>query len=561
MKRLKYLIFTLLMGVVGVVSVSAASLSMSVSSKSVTVGSNVKVTVKASGAAGWEYCLSYDSSVFQLTGGDKCVLGGTLAGNQSVTFTLKALKQGSSTISLSDVSMLDDAANELQVSKGSATVNVKTQSDISTNPKTDTPSSDNAYLKSLEVVGYSLSPAFDKKVQSYEVEVPNEISEVGINAFREDLTSNISANVRDIDHIQLTEGVNKVVITVRAQKGNKLEYVININRKETNPIVVTIDGKEYTVLRDMEELEKPKYYTDSSIEIEDQTIEALTSEVTGFTLVALKDEEGNVGLYIYKEGKYEKYVEVINELVTLIPKETNSLMPGYEHTKEIDIKGNKVTVYYNDGESDFVLLYAMNVGNGENAWYMYDIKEGTLQRYNGETKIERKGKNDYYYLAIAFAIVSALSLIIIFAILGLNNRLKKKNDRLVRRLREKKVKVLDHPVFDLEVDSWKNVKTDDEELSDTDFFARPDDTMTKINTDVEIKGEAFDSEEEQVVEEKKKRKRREKRKTKEDKEAEEAELKAMRDDFLKTREIEITKEMRSVDKTKETKKRGRKKKK
>lgn len=561
MKRLKYLIFTLLMGVVGVVSVSAASLSMSVSSKSVTVGSNVRVTVKASGAAGWEYCLSYDSSVFQLTGGDKCVLGGTLAGNQSVTFTLKALKQGSSTISLSDVSMLDDAANELQVSKGSATVNVKTQSDISTNPKTDTPSSDNAYLKSLEVVGYSLSPAFDKKVQSYEVEVPNEISEVGINAFREDFTSNISANVRDIDHIQLTEGVNKVVITVRAQKGNKLEYVININRKETNPIVVTIDEKEYTVLRDMEELEKPKYYTDSSIEIEDQTIEALTSEVTGFTLVALKDEEGNVGLYIYKDGKYEKYVEVINELVTLIPKETNSLMPGYEHTKEIDIKGNKVTVYYNDGESDFVLLYAMNVGNGENAWYLYDIKEGTLQRYSGETKIERKGKNDYYYLAIAFAIVSALSLIIIFAILGLNNRLKKKNDRLVRRLREKKVKVLDHPVFDLEVDSWKNVKTDDEELSDTDFFARPDDTMTKINTDVEIKGDAFDSEEEQVVEEKKKRKRREKRKTKEDKEAEEAELKAMRDDFLKTREIEITKEMRAVDKTKETKKRGRKKKK
>ena len=311
----------------------------------------------------------------------------------------------------------------------------------------------------------------------------------------------------------------------------------------------------------MEELEKPKYYTDSSIEIEDQTIEALTSEVTGFTLVALKDEEGNVGLYIYKDGKYEKYVEVINELVTLIPKETNSLMPGYEHTKEIDIKGNKVTVYYNDGESDFVLLYAMNVGNGENAWYLYDIKEGTLQRYSGETKIERKGKNDYYYLAIAFAIVSALSLIIIFAILGLNNRLKKKNDRLVRRLREKKVKVLDHPVFDLEVDSWKNVKTDDEELSDTDFFARPDDTMTKINTDVEIKGDAFDSEEEQVVEEKKKRKRREKRKTKEDKEAEEAELKAMRDDFLKTREIEITKEMRAVDKTKETKKRGRKKKK
>jgi len=563
MKRIKYLIFTLIVGVIGLVSVDAAALNMSVSSKSVTVGSTVKVTVKASGAAGWEYCLNYDSSVFQLTGGEKCILGGTLAGNQSVTFTLKALKQGSSTISLSDVSMLDDAANELGVSPGSATITVKAQNDISSDTKEKT-GSDNAYLRALEVVGYKLTPEFNKKTYSYEVEVPNDVTEVGINAFKEDPNAIISTNAKDIDHIQLTEGVNKVVITVRAEKGNKLEYVVNIKRSEEDPIVVNIDGKEYTVLRSLDEVEKPKYYTDSSLEIEEQTVESLSSDVTGYTLVALKDEDGNVVLFSYSDGSYERYVEVNNELTTLIPKETKKLIEGFTQSKEIDINGNKVTVYYNDSNSDFVLLYAMNVGNGETAWYSYDIKEGTLQRYNGEVKVEKKGKDIYFYLAIAFAVISGLAILIVFIVLGLNNRLKKKNDRLVNKLKDKKVKIVEHPVFDLDmkVDSWKDIKNDDD-ISDTEFFARPDDTMVKINEDVEIKDDAFETEETPIVEEveEKPTKRREKKKLKEDKEKEEAELKAMRDDFLKTRELEITKEMRKAGESKKAKKKAKKKKK
>ena len=563
MKRIKYLVFTVLVSIMGIISVSAASLSMSTSSKSVTVGSSIKVTVKASGAAGWEYCLNYDSSVLQLTSGDKCILGGTLAGNSSVTFTLKALKQGSSTVSLSDVSMLDDEANELSVSKGSVTITVKAQSDISA-PKNESTGSDNAYLKSLEVVGYTLSPEFDKKTQSYEVEVPNEVNEVGINAFKEDSTAIISSNVDDIDHIQLTEGINKIVITVRAEKGNKLEYVVNIKRDETNPIVVNVDGKEYTVLRDLEDIEKPKYYTDNSLEIEDQTVASLTSDVTGYTLVALKDEDGNISLFSYNDGQYEKYIEVNNELITLIPKKATNLIEGFEQSKEIDINGNKVEVYYNNSESDFVLLYAMNVGNGETSWYTYDIKEGTLQRYNGDVKVEKKGKDVYFYLAIAFAIVSALAILIILMILGLNSRLKKKNDKLYKKLKEKKIKVVEHPVFDLEIDSWKNIKPEEiDDVSDEEFFKRDDDdVMSKINGDVDIKGDAFVADKNPASDEKKesKRKRKDRRKEREDKEAYEEELKAMRDDFLKTRELEITKEMKATE-DKKTKKKAKKKKK
>ena len=489
MKRIKYLIFTVLVSIMGLVSVYAASLNMTATSKSITVGSTTKVTVKANGAAGWEYCLNYDSSVLQLTGGNKCIMGSTLAGNQTVTFTFKALKQGSTTISLGDVSMLDDEANELTVNKGSVTITVKAQSDISSNTNEST-GSDNAYLKALEVVGYDLNPAFDKKTYTYEVEVANDVTEVGINAFKEDAYAVISTNVSDIDHIALSEGINKVIITVRAQKGNKLEYVVNITRAETDPIVVNVDGKEYTVLRSLDDIEKPKYYTDETIEIEEQNIPALGSEVTGYTLVALKDSEGNVALFSYNNGKYEKYVEVNNQLITLIPKNIKTGIDGYNQTKEIDINGNKVTVYYSDSNEDFVLIYAMNVSNGETAWYAYDIKEGTLQRYQEGTKVEeKKGKDIYFYLAIGFAIVSGIAILIIFMIMALNNRLRKKNEKLVNKLKEQKVKIVEHPVFesDMKVDSWKDIKDDDfddSDLDDEEFFAREEDVMSKINGEV-----------------------------------------------------------------------------
>jgi len=571
MKRIKYLLFAFIVGIMGLVNVNAASITVKSNSTNPTVGSSIKVTVsvgnvgQSSGKVGsWEYCVEYDKNKLTLVTPTSACVADTVGHSSSETFTFKVKASGTSTISLADVELYDfETEEKVAANFAPININAKAQEDISSDTKEKT-GSDNAYLRALEVVDYKLTPEFNKKTYSYEVEVPNDVTEVGINAFKEDPNAIISTNAKDIDHIQLTEGVNKVVITVRAEKGNKLEYVVNIKRSEEDPIVVNIDGKEYTVLRSLDEVEKPKYYTDSSLEIEEQTVESLSSDVTGYTLVALKDEDGNVVLFSYSEGSYERYVEVNNELTTLIPKETKKLIEGFTQSKEIDINGNKVTVYYNDSNSDFVLLYAMNVGNGETAWYSYDIKEGTLQRYNGEVKVEKKGKDIYFYLAIAFAVISGLAILIVFIVLGLNNRLKKKNDRLVNKLKDKKVKIVEHPVFDLDmkVDSWKDIKNDDD-ISDTEFFARPDDTMVKINEDVEIKDDAFETEETPIVEEveEKPTKRREKKKLKEDKEKEEAELKAMRDDFLKTRELEITKEMRKAGESKKAKKKAKKKKK
>ena len=202
----------------------------------------------------------------------------------------------------------------------------------------------------------------------------------------------------------------------------------------------------------------------------------------------------------------------------------------------------------------------MNVGNGEKSWYRYDIKEGTLQRFTKEETVKEtsKSKDIYLVLAIVFAIIAGMAILIVLLLMLMNNKLKKKNEKLISKIKDKKVKIVEHPVFDVEVDeskSWKNmVEPEDNGVDDATFFARDDsDIMTKINEEVEIK--SFD---EEKKEEKTKLTKEEKEVEKAKKKEEEAELKAMRDDFLKTRELEITKELKMPTSKKKAKKKKKK---
>ncbi len=568
MKRIKYFIFVLVASIVGLVTVDAASISVKANSTSPTVGSSVKVTVSVNGtgtaagkAGAWEYCVSYDSSKLTLTSpSSPCVPDGVAGfSSTSKTFTFKVKASGSSKVTVKSAVLYDYASEaKMNASIGAVTITGKTQSDISVNPKTDTPQSDNSYLRKLEVTGYNLKPSFKKDTVSYTVEVPNDVEEVNIDAFVEDTgKARVAATPSIEGKVKLSEGSNKVEIKVIAEKGNTRTYTVNIKRAETAPIVVKVDGKDYTVLRSLEGIDKPKYFVDGKQEIEGEEVPALVNETIGYSLVALKDIDGNVGLYSYNGKEYVRYFEIVDEVSTLVPKDVVNLVKGYEQRKDIDINGNKVRVYYKDADSDFVLLYAMNVSNGETLWYSYDIKEGTLQRYNEVKVEENSGKNIYFYLAIGFALLAGIALLIVFLMMGLNGRLRNKNEKLVKKLKEQKVKVIEHPVFDTEmkVESWKHMKEDDDSMYDDEaFFAREEVPENDINSTVEIKSDSF-------ADEPPKKRKSSRKEAKAKKEAEEAELKAMRDDFLKTRELEITKELQNVEEPKKVKKRGLKKKK
>ncbi len=435
MKRIKYFIFMLGVCLLGLGTVNAAKFNMSTNKSTVVVGSTVKITVSVSGsdAAGWEYCLNYDSSMFSLTShGSTCVLGGTLAGNKSVTFTFKSKKSGSYTFSLRDASILNDSAKEVLSSSGKVTVRAKTQAEIEASYST------NANLSALRVVDHVISPEFNKDTLKYSLEVENEVETITIKATKADS----SASVSGTGEKNLTEGTNKFEIVVTAEKGNKKTYVINVTRKELNPIHVDVDGFNYTVVRKADVMEAPTYYSSTEVEIDGEKVPAFNSDITGYTLVGLKDEEGNIDLYRYSDTGYVLYKQIGTEGLSFIPLTTDKLITGYETSKNITINNENVKVYV-DNSDDYVLVYGMNAQTGKSSWYTYDTLEGTFQRY--EEKVAEEEKNDkdiYFLLTLIFGGVSALAILLVITLLAKNSKIRKKNDKLIsmlQALRESKL--------------------------------------------------------------------------------------------------------------------------
>lgn len=472
MKKVKYLVFAVIMFVSLIGTSYAASLGVSASTKSAVVGNTISVTVSASGAAGWEYCLNYDSSVFRLTSagsdtGGACVkTGSTLIGYSKVTFKFKAIKSGTGTFSLRDAVMYGDDGNPLSSSKGSVTVTARTQAEIQASY------SANADLKSLGVDGFEITPAFNKNTLEYALTVENNVTSVNVSALRADNTASVSG----AGTIQLSEGLNVVTIVVTAQKGNQKKYVINIERKELDPINVSVDNISYTVVRKAELLEIPTYYEASTITIDGEEVPALYSEITKYTLVGLKDEDGKIELYRYlgdadykdmAPNMFERYYQFNTEVISFVPVTIEDKIYGYESTKKIDINDEKIDVYYNKDNKDYVLIYGMNMTTGNEGWYQYDIKENTFQRYveNNLKEIE-EDKELYFLLLCIVGGACALSLLLML-VLGINNsKMKKKNKKMLVMLEELNNRVKGKDVTNDEIKEEKEEALVKEEIEE-----------------------------------------------------------------------------------------------
>ena len=437
MKKTKYFVFALIFFVAFIGSANAAALKMSASTTNAVVGNTVTVTVTASGAAGWEYCLSYDSSVFKLTSatsdtGGACVrTGSTLIGHSKVSFKLKAIKSGSSSFTLRDAVMYGDDGNSVASTKGSVKITARTRAEI------EASYSDNANLKSLGVEGFEITPSFDKDTLEYTLEVENNITSVNIIGSK----AESHASVDGTGNVELSEGLNKVSIVVTAQKGNRKTYVINITRKELDPINVNVNGELLTVVRKAESLEAPTYYEATTANIEGEEVPALYNEISKYTLVGLKDEDGNIKLYRYIEKKdavsFEKYYQFNVDALSFIPVGAKEKIDGFEKKKTIKINDEKVEVYYTDDNNDFVLIYGLNMLSGNTSWYQFDVKENTFQRYNDVGISDLQEKN-FIYLVVICVVggVLVLSLLVMF-ILGINNsKMKKKNQKMLMMLEE-----------------------------------------------------------------------------------------------------------------------------
>ena len=442
MKRIKKFFMAMLIGLLFPCIVNAASGSINIASSStVVVGNKVTVTVTISSGTkmgSWQMSLNYDKSYLQLTN-STARDGGTFMIDyaedpgvlkKTYTFTFKTLKSGTTKLSVdgyrayvsSDLSALSLSANTKQI-------RIITQAEL------EASYSKNNNLSALEVEGFTLTPEFKTDILEYSVVVPENTKEVNIKATVQDKR----ASVNGIGTQAVNPGANKFSVIVRAQSGAEKTYVINVEVKDENPINVTVNGKNYTVVKIKENLPAASLYTETTININGFEIPAYKNDNTNLVLVGLKDEEGNISLYIYNKDKneYQEYNEIGVNKITIYPLTSNEEIKGYKKDT-ITINGVKVDGYYYTKDSDYVIIYGINVETGDKGFYMYDKKMQSLIKYNDEYIIDLNKKIELYtYIIIGFSGVFILMIIIMIVLAKKKSGKKKKQKPIEKEIPKK----------------------------------------------------------------------------------------------------------------------------
>lgn len=392
MKKIKRILIAFIAFLGSMSSVNAAS-SMSTSASSIYVGSPVSLSVTVSGVAAWEIHIGVSGAASASNCGSLNFADSDAnAQNTTKTYTVSCTPTMTGTINFSLSGNTTDAAGNTVNISGSRSVSVVNRpvnntttpttpkNNTTTNNGTVTPKSSVNYLKSLEVESKVLSPAFDKETSDYTVTLPSGTSSINIKAEVQDSKSSVNGT----GTFQVSEGVNNFSVVVTAENGSKRTYNIKATVEEKDPIVVKIDGKEYTVVRKREHLiDASSFYSETTVKINGEEIPAYHGEITGYTLVGLKNSEGIINLFVYDEDKntYKLYQELNFAKIVFYATDASDIPAGYYKDK-ITINGIEVTCYRVSKDDEFVLLYGVNIENNHEGFYTFDTVENTLQRYN-----------------------------------------------------------------------------------------------------------------------------------------------------------------------------------
>lgn len=399
----KFLMFIFCLGFNLSVVYAAPSASISVNKSSVENGGSVSATVTVKSTAAWNIKISSSGA----TSGCTQKFADATSNGQNTTkyFTVTCKATSIGTINFTMTGDITDASgNNIQVS-GSRNVTVVKPREKSSNN----------YLKSLSVEGYEISPAFDKKTSEYTVSVPSTVSKINIIASKEDSYSSISGTGEK----EVSEGVNTFDITVTSETGVANIYSLKVNVLDQNPIEVTVGDKKYTVVKESKNLTKPELFEEATIKIGEFDIPAFKNETTGYTLVGLKDESGNISLFIYDDGKYKSYDEYLTKRLTLVFTTPKTRISGFT-SKTITINEKEVSAF-TDGK--ITIVYAINLEDGKEAYYKYDgevMQKFDVDEYNKEVKDKDLKEGIIYGLA---ALSLGLFLIIILILIKNKKRL------------------------------------------------------------------------------------------------------------------------------------------
>ena len=443
MKKL-YIFFAILIMIILVPQIAFGAGTASISAPaSVESGSNVTIKVTLSNVAAWNIKIKTSGATDGVT---KSYADATEdAENTTKTFSVTCNSKGAGTITVTvtgDITSADGANKDISLTK-TITVKEKQVNDSTnnkpsqpTNPPTsgttskpNTPSAGGqtssgqtsggqtqngqttnenvekeaeARLAELSVLGYEMSPAFNKDTQEYFVEVPLTQENVTIDA----KTLGSKAQIKGTGNYEVKEGNNVFEIVVTAENGETKTYKLNVAVVDKNPIIATINQKQYAVVKQAKLLKKPNLYEETTIKINDIEVPAFKNETNKLIIVGIKDENNQILYATYNDGKYDIYTEVTSKNLLLYI--TEGKLDGYKKTS-VTINEKQYSAY--EINDRFVVVYAMNVNNGEYGYYKYDKKDETFQYYEID-KTERKEINVFAVVSLILGILLVISIIV-----------------------------------------------------------------------------------------------------------------------------------------------------
>lgn len=256
----------------------------------------------------------------------------------------------------------------------SATISKKGSSKVTIAAGAST--STNANLSSLSVSEGALEPEFNPDTTEYTMNVGADINSINISAVAAEANSSVEISGNE----NLVEGENKVNINVKAADGST--------------------SKSYTIT----------------------VMKAVTSESQAST-----------------ESETEKSlaeITVSSKTIHVIDLGSDVKIPENMVENSIEVNGVKVKGWIDksDGGQNFVLVYGQN-SEGEKGFYVYDLKEKTIQRYffeSGASALVNYNslKNSYKLRTYIMYTLSLLSIFLFAIIIYLLTRKKtaKNND-------------------------------------------------------------------------------------------------------------------------------------
>ena len=342
--------------------------------------------------------------------------------------TLESASEGVRGYSVKSKSVsLGSSSNSSGGSSGSSS-NTKTSNN---NYKKQKTKSSNNYLSRYEIENFEISPKFDKNTTDYTLTVPNGTKEIRIIQETEDDKASVSG---DDGTIELKEEENKFSTIVTAEDGSKRTYNITI-KVEAKPIIVKIDNKEFNVVKNKDELPKLELeHEDMTLTIQDQEVPAYRIDSISYVLIGLRDSDGKVNLYKFdsfkndeKEPTYNLFSYIEGKKILLINKEfaANKIPKNYKKYTE-KINGNEYSVYKLNKNSNYCLLYGINIETGKENIYKYDLKEKTLQIYDNEEQKELE-KTTEKYEKLILILAGVVVFLVLLTTIGFTRKQKVKD--------------------------------------------------------------------------------------------------------------------------------------